>query len=232
MEPLKVTFTFATPVFKDSEYPIHFDALVAYCVMREAEKYEYENPWQEADDLSSCIERTDGPDWVWKASKIVFTPASGIQFQNMLRKSDPTLYYEEVGKSWAGRGATEQNPIGNINPDTFRINTGSGQQRGYQWLAASQWMEKAEAWVIGDKEVLEGYLNSHIRNVGKVGRNGYGRILSIRVESSDEPEKWRLRVLPQNESGLPGIQYESVQACIRAPYWKKLERIVAKEPLV
>ena len=29
METLKITFTFSAPIFIDSEYPIHMDAIVA-----------------------------------------------------------------------------------------------------------------------------------------------------------------------------------------------------------
>lgn len=233
MEPLKIIFTFAAPVFVDSEYPIYLDALAAFGVMKDAESLGSENPWADADDLSSCLDRTEGDEWVWKASRLIFTPASGIMFQNMIRKSDPDRYFRDLGEYWTGRSADEDKPLGNIKPDTFRINTGSGQQRGYQWLSASQWMEKAEAWVVGDREGLEHYL-SQLSHVGKIGRNGYGLIRSFVIEPAAESdaENWRLRALPISEPGAPGVQYEPVQTCIRAPYWKKLQRVVAKEPVI
>lgn len=231
MEPLKVTFTFSAPVFIDSEYPIHLDALVAASVCREWQS-SGEDAWKMADDLSAYLDRSSGDDWVWMASKLVFTQASGIMFQNMIRKSDPARYFEDLGRHWEGLHVSEAKPLG-IKPETFAINTGSGQQRGYQWLSASQWMEKAEAWAVGDKDALLDCL-SKLEFVGKVGRNGYGRIKSITVEDAPvgEVENWRLRVLPSDEIGLAGVQYKPVDSCLRAPYWKKLNRVIAKEPLM
>lgn len=232
MQPLKITFTFSAPVFIDSEYPTHLDALVASGVCREAEAAGSVEPWLVADDLSACLDRTEGVEWVWKASKLVFTPASGIQFQNMIRKADPARYFADLEQGvWSGKNPTEERPLG-INPETFGINTGSGQQRGYQWLSASQWVEKAEAWAVGDKQALEYYLEK-LEQIGKIGRNGYGRIKTMTIESAApaEAEMWRLRVLPQGEAGAEGVRYEPVGACLRAPYWKKLNRVIAKEPL-
>ena len=247
MEALKVTFTFCAPVFIDSEQPIHMDALIASCVARDLDAMGEENAWLAADDLSAYLDKTDGAngDWVWKASRLIFTPASGIMFQNMTRKSDPDKYFADLGKYWTGRNPSDDRPLGSINPETFRIDTRSGQQRGYQWLSASQWMEKAEAWLIGDRDALEDLLFRRdaddnvnykslrlLEHLGKAGRNGYGRIKRITVESTVDDEKWRLRVLPSDVDGMPGTQYETVDACIRAPYWKKLNRVICKEPLI
>lgn len=232
MEPLKITFTFHMPVLIDSEYPIHLDALMAFAVAKEAEECGLPNAWELADDLSAYLDKTEGEQWVWKASRLIFTPASGIMFQNMIRKSDPMRYFEDLGKFWVNGKVSEDKPLGRINPDTFKIDTGSGQQRGYQWLAASQWIEKAEAWVIGDKEALESMLTSKIKYVGKAGRNGYGRIRDITVESTSDSGQWMLRVLPSGMQGLQGIQYEPVSMCLRAPYWKKTSRVIAQEPLI
>ena len=191
-----------------------------------------ENPWLNADDLALYLDRTTGDDWVWKASRLIFTPASGINFQNQTRKSDPDRYFKDLGLYWTGKKPSEEKPIGSINPETFRINTGSGQLRGYQWLTASQWMSKAEAWVIGDKVQLEYLLGSYITHIGKMSRNDYGRIKSMTIESTTDVDNWKLRVLPLNEDGLAGVSYEPVNACLRAPYWKNTNRRQVKEPLV
>lgn len=232
MQPLKITFTFQMPVLIDSEYPIHLDALLAYAVAKEAEDCGLPNAWELADDLSAFLERTEGQEWVWKASRLVFTPASGVMFQNMIRRSDPLRYYEDLGELWVNGKVTEDKPLGRINPETFKIDTRSGQHRGYQWLAACKWMYKAEAWVIGDKEAIESLVTARIKHIGKDRNNGYGRIKSIAVEESDEIDMWMLRVLPAGMTGLPSIQYEPVNACLRAPYWNKLNRVVAQEPLI
>lgn len=231
MEALKVTFTFSTPLLIDSEYPIHMDAIIASAVCRLAEKMGSDNPWRDADDLSGYLDKTAGDSWVWKASRLVFTAKSGISFQNQIRKSDPDRHFQDLGNYWTGKKPSEDKPLGSINPDTFKIDTRSGQQRGYQWLNASQWMSKAEAWVIGDKEALEDLLQS-ITHIGKMGRNDYGRVKSMTIESTSEGERWKLRVLPVEEVGLSDVDYELTNACLRAPYWKDINRSQAKEPLI
>lgn len=231
MEALKVTFTFATPLLIDSDYPIHMDAIIASAVCRLAESMGSENPWRDADDLSGYLDKTSGDNWVWKASRLIFTPASGINFQNQIRKSDPARYLQDLGNYWVGKKPSDDRPLGSINPETFKIDTRSGQQRGYQWLISSQWMAKAEAWIIGDKEALEDLLKS-ITHIGKMGRNDYGRIKNMTIESTSEVERWKLRVLPVNEIGLSGVDYELVNACLRAPYWKDINRGQVKEPLI
>lgn len=231
MEALKLTFTFSSPLLIDSEYPMHMDAIIASAVCRLSEEMGSENPWRDADDLSCYLDKTTGDHWVWKASRLIFTPSSGISFQNQTRKSDPDRYFQDLGNYWTGKKPSEEKPIGSINPETFRINTGSGQQRGYQWLNASQWMSKAEAWVVGDKEALEDLLKT-ITHIGKMGRNDYGRIESLVVESTLEVDRWKLRLLPIDEVGLDGVSYELVNGCLRAPYWKNINRIQVKEPLI
>jgi len=207
------------------------DAIIASAVCRLSEEYGSENAWLDAENLSGYLDKTTGDDWVWKASRLIFTPSSGINFQNQIRKSDPDRYFKDLGVYWTGKKPSEEKPIGSITPETFRINTGSGQQRGYQWLTASQWMSKAEAWVIGDKSALEDLLSS-MTHIGKMSRNDYGRIKSMTIESVADADNWKLRVLPLDEDGLAGVKYEPVNACLRAPYWKNTNRGQVKEPLV
>lgn len=230
MEPLKVTLRFSAPVLRDSEYPIHLDGLIASCVMREAEQMASENAWLAADDLSGIFEKTDGEDWVWKASMLLLRPAAPRQWVNQIRRSDPDAYFDDLGVYWQGsRGKSE---LG-INPETFKIDTGSGHQRGYQWLNATQWMDHACAWAVADEDALAHYLPM-LTHVGKKGVNGYGRISGFTIEkaSGDEVDNWMLRTLPAGMPGKADIQYEPVNACLRAPYWRKIDRITAQEPIV
>ncbi len=231
MQALKVTFNLSSPLFIDSEYPIHMDAIIASAVCMMAESMGSVNAWADADDLSGYLDKTSGDKWVWKASRLIFTPASGIQFMNQTRKSDPDRFFEDLGNYWAGRNPTAENPIGSIRPETFKINTASGQQRGYQSLIAYQWVSKAEAWVVGDKEALQDLLTS-ITHVGKATRNDFGRLTSITVEESDEADKWMLRNLPIEMASPDGIEYAKVNGCLRAPYWKDINRICVKEPII
>lgn len=240
MEPFKVTFKLASPLFMDSEYPVHLDALLAYASVQAMEAEGITDSWSKADDYmleNAMLERTDGPDWVWKASKLFVNAASEIMFTNQIRKSDPEMYFDDL--------VTESNPDGvlvtgfmkdgtprKINPETYRINTTSGQERGYQWLAASRWVADVVAYGIGDIDQVACYLTDHIKHLGKVGRNGLGRVASITVTPHDVSDDWMLRVLPERMAGKSGQAYATVQACIRAPYWRKTDRVIAKEPII
>jgi len=223
MEPLKVTFTFTSPVVRDSEYPIYLDALLAWCVADEAESLGGDvNAWSVADDLSHllALAEADGG-WVWKASSLQFAPASERFMMNMIRCCDPLLYMDGID-----RGRIDVRRERNI------INSGSGQERAYQLLVPYQWMRKAEAWCIGDREMLVEAL-ARLPGVGKLTRNGFGAIRTVTVEpDAAAATQWQLRVLPVGMEGVDGCQYVPTLQCLRAPYWKKTNRVLAKEPVL
>lgn len=231
MEALKVTLYLSSPLLIDSEYPMHLDAIIASVVCKQAEANGSATPWTDADDLSLYLDKTTGDNWVWKASRLMFTPLTGISFQNQIRKSDPDRYFDDLGVYWAGRKFSEERPLGSINPNSFKIDTRSGQERGYLWLTASQHMSKAEAWVIGDKDAIEDALSS-ITHIGKMNRNDYGRVDGFTVETTTEVDKWAIRMLPLEYPGMDGVEYAEVNNCLRAPYWKDINRRQVKEPIV
>lgn len=229
MQPFKVTFALASPVVVDSEYPIHLDALVAWALKEEAERDGSEDPWGDADDLSSALaSHVYGPgerDYIWKASRLFFTPASERFLTNMVRRADPDAIYWD----WADGNVD----IPRVRPSTYSINTVSGQYRGYQMLVAQQWMKDVTAWGIGDIERVRELL-SRIKHVGKLGRNGQGRVSAMTVEpaAADEVEHWMLRTLPHGMAGKPGVPYAEVNQCLRFPYWRKIAQERALEPVL
>lgn len=227
--PLKITFTFASPVVMDSEYPIHLDALLAYAMVESACENRVADAWLEGTNLP--LERAgEGDSWVFKASRLIFMPAAPREMLNMQRKSDPTIFYDEFDKGLWGFPLSKNGAPSTKTPPT--INTKSGQFRAYQFYVAVQWMEKAEAWCVGDRGAIEQLLG-RLAYVGKMGRNGWGAISDIRVEVDPEAnEKWAIRVLPEDVPGTPGIEYTSVMSPPRAPYWNKCARIPMREPVV
>lgn len=234
MEPFKVTFKLSAPVLRDSEYPVHLDALIAFAVMREHEDNVVAagtSPWKEAEDLSAFLERTTGENWVWKASALQFNPDGRRLWVNNVRRADPERYFEDLGTYWVGRG--KKNDLG-INLETFKIDTRSGQQRGYQWFSGVQWMKEVVAWGVGDIQSVQDLLSRQITHLGKKGSNGYGVVSSVEVVPAppQESDNWMLRILPDGMDGKPGVQYEPVIACVRAPYWRKTDRVMALEPMV
>lgn len=222
MQPFKVTFRFQSPVVTDSEYPIHLDALIAWAVSDEAEAAGSDTAWADADDLAFALDSEQNENGrVWKASRLIFTPKTERVLMNMIRKSNPEKIMEDYD---AGRFTNPRQ----VNS----IDSNSGQYRAYQMFIAHQWMEKAEAWGVGDIDAVKDLL-SRLRSVGKMGRNGFGLISSIEVEPCEEADvQWRLRVLPDGMAGVPGVAYAPGYHCLRAPYWRKTSQVLAQEPVV
>lgn len=222
MDPFKVTFRFISPVVTDSEYPIHLDALIAWAAVNEAEAAGSDDAWAEGDDLSFALDSAENEHGrVWKTSRLIFTPLTERVQMNMIRKSDPEKTMEDYDAGHFKHPRT-------VNS----INTNSGQYRAYQMFIAHQWIEKAEAWGVGDIEVVK-ILLSRLRNVGKKGSNGFGRIESFDVEPCSEADvQWRLRVLPHGMEGVPGVTYAPGFHCLRAPYWENLKQVEAMEPII
>ncbi len=219
-----VMFTFASPVVVNSEYPIYLDALLAFAAVQAAEEKRAENPWSAGDDLPLDRAGT-GKDWVYRASRLVFTPSSAREIVNMQRKSSPEMFYSDFDIGLWGYDNEKKLPP--------TINTKSGQFRAYQYYVSTQWMDKAVAWCIGDRELITQLL-SRITYVGKLGRNGWGLINSITVmPEPDASVKWALRVLPPDvDSPIKNIRYVPVVAPPRAPYWNKLNNHAMMEPII
>lgn len=227
MEPLRVEWRFAAPLALASDYPVHLDALLAWCVMDERERAGSENPWADADDLSALLERTEpsqpgGDDWCWKASRLNVEWASDFQYLNMVRKSEPLEFLEGYDRNLIG------------GRKRSGINTMSGQQRGYQWLLPCRWAERAVAYCIGDAQAIEAAL-SRLTHIGKMARNGFGRVKSVSVEPDEGASvRWRYRTLPAHEAQQPmpaPATLIPVQRPLRAPYWRRLACVNAVEVL-
>lgn len=223
MQPFVVDFEFASPICRESEYPIHLDGLIAYAVMRELEEMGEEDPWKGSEDLSGYLARTEGENWCWKASWIKYEPLTSVLFTNTVKRAEPDLIYQsfEAGL-WGSKRAQSKT-----------INTQSGQYRAYQWLLPYQWV-RGKAWGVGHIEDVEYLLQSRITYIGKQTRNGYGRIKSIKVSPAKESEVsfWMYRVLPEVPKEQTPFEYAEVFETIRPPYWKKIKRVRAFEPVV
>lgn len=228
MQPLKVTFIFASPVVMENEYPLHLDALLSWARVQEAGEQGLENPWKIGSEDLPLARAGEGDSWVWQASKLVFTPKTPRELINMQRKSDPSAYYADFDQNLWSNDKTPKPPEKRKLPPT--INTQSGQHRAYQYYVAYQWMEKAEAWCVGDADRVKSMLE-RLTHIGKRGRGGFGLISSVNVEPCQETDLWKLRVLPGSVPGLDGIEYAPVMSPPRAPYWDKLAQVRMLEPV-
>ena len=227
MTPLRITFTFTQPVVRDSDHPIQLDALLAWCAAQEAQQYGSDTAWQDAEDLSHLLERSNPQDdglhdsqWVWKASQLVFTPATERFMQGMIRKLEPEAYMQAFDSGLI-KGRTR----------TY-MNSGSGQERSYQIMMPYQWMDKAQAWCIGNAQEISQALG-WLKGIGKMTRNGYGTIRHITIEQDEAAaQQWKNRILPVGMPGIPGLPYVATMHCLRAPYWKKVNKTLTMEPIL
>lgn len=220
-KPFKVTFRFRTPIVLESEYPIHLDALLAWAITQEEADVGHDS-WAFAEDLSLWLDSAENANGkVWKASRLIFTPLRERGQINMIRKSDPETIMRDLDAGHFGHTRTISS-----------INTRSGQYRAYQMLVPYQWMEKAEAWGVGDIGEVKKLLG-HLINIGKQARNGFGLIESFIIELDPSADvKWALRILPIGMPGISGVDYAPVLHCLSVPYWQKTNRVLAMEPIV
>lgn len=223
MQALSVTFKLRSPVVMESDYPLHLDGLLASCVAEEAQEFGSDTAWQDAEDLSHLLERTDADEsgaWVWKASAFRFTPVSERFFTSMVRRCEPEAFMQ----------AMDDGLLAMRRPRNY-LSAGSGNERSYFLLHSYQWMESATAWCIGDATEIEQALQ-RVQYLGKMGRNGFGAVESFSIGPSDEAHAWMRRFLPASHNGEPGAQYTSAHLRLQAPYWKKTGLQHAKSPVL
>ncbi|MFN9471031.1 type IV CRISPR-associated protein Csf3 [Acidovorax sp.] len=222
MQALEVTFKLCSPVVLESDYPTHLDGLLAASVAEEAQEFGSDTPWQDADDLSHLLERTDADStgaWVWKASALRFTPATERFFTSIVRRCEPEAFMHAMDSG-----------VMNMRRPRNYLSGSGGQDRGYFLLHSYQWMESATAWCIGDANEIQAALQ-RIRYLGKMGRNGFGMVESFSVAPGSNTEAWRRRFLPVGLEGEGDTQYEPATRRLHAPYWKKTGLAQVKAPV-
>lgn len=223
MQALSITFSFRSPVVLESDYPLHLDGLLASCVAQEAEEFGSDSAWQDAEDLSHLLERTDADEtgaWVWKASAFRFTARSERFFTSIVRRCEPEAFMHSMD---AG--------LLNMRRPRNYLSAGTGNERSYFLLHSYQWMESATAWCIGDAGEIEQALR-RVKYLGKMGRNGFGLVDSFSIGPTHEADAWMRRFLPANHPGVPGTDYAAAQVRLQAPYWKKTGLQSAKAPVL
>jgi len=220
-QPLKITFTLGSPVVLANEHALHLDALLAWSEASNAETHGVEDFWSCGDDLGEMLGIAHGPDgqWVWQASRLLFTPASDVMTMNMIRKYEP----------W---GFMEAQDSGLIGTRMNQVNISTGPYKAYRFDLLYRWMEKVECWCIGDATALRASLD-RVTGIGKMVRNGFGLVADYTIEEDAAAlEKWKLRTMPLGFDRCPGIDYAEVMATVRVPYWQKLNQVHAIEPIV
>lgn len=223
MQALEVTFKLCSPVVMDSDHPTHLDGLLASCVSEEAQAFGSDTPWEDADDLSHLLERSEvdaSGHWVWKASALRFTPASERFYTTLVRRSEPEEFMRTMDAGML-----------NMRRPRSYLSSATGHERAYYLLHPYQWMESVTAWCIGEPIEIQSALQ-RISHLGKMGRNGFGAVESFTVQPSSEIDSWKRRYLPEGIEGLEGVQYVPATRRLRAPYWRKTGMLQGKAPLI
>ncbi len=221
MVPLRIDWTFTTPVVVNNDYLQHLDALVAFAVCEEAKEFGASNAIELSQDLSHIFAQHESANGsVWKASALLCTPSSATFNATMVRRTEHWDYIVAQDSGLLqGRGRKV-------------IDSGSGSDRNYFIYHPYQWLERAQAWCIADEDELREALG-RIQAIGKLTRNGFGRIKDMTVVRDEEAyDRWKFRVLPLETDGAKGIDYVLTRQCLQPPYWERRSAVPALEPVI
>ncbi len=185
---------------------LHLDALLAWARVREAvaSGTTAKEALKAQEDLP--LERAiKGDSQVWKASALVFKFRSTPFLVQMTRRTSR----EELAFA-RGRIMTTRRNL---------ISQGSGPFKDYDLRIACQWVDKVEAYGVGDIAAV-GLLLKQVSALGRLTRNGWGTISDMQIIPDNEAQqKWCYRTLPsafeRTEWHYPGI------GSVKPPYWRR-----------
>jgi len=204
MQPLAIRFSLITEMILP-EAPIHLDALLAWAAVDAA-----------GGDLAAQdalpLDRHTAEDgaWVWKASMLATSPVEIRNNVPMVRSFEPWQSGMDKGEVYEG------------GPNV--MTTGTGPYKAYIFTRHSGLIKEARAWCVGDLEKVTALL-SRLTHIGKLSRLDFGRIESVDVKADEDTNAWKFRVIPWEADG-----YDKTHECVRPPYWKRENRVVAWRP--
>jgi CRISPR type IV-associated protein Csf3 len=189
-----------------SEQPLHLDALLAWVRVKDAVSSGLSTQQalksQEDLPLDSAVKEASK---VWKASALQFQFRSTPFLVQMTRRTS----LDDLAFASEGVLTTRKN----------KISQGRGQYKDYDLRITCQWVERVEAFGVGDLAAVR-LLLTQVPALGRLTRNGWGTILDTEIEPDDEAlEKWRYRTLPLAFDKTEW-HYEGM-ACVRPPYWRR-----------
>ena len=207
INPFRVTWSLSQPVCL-SENRLHLDSLLAWAKVDEAIKNGIALKEALAQQEMLPLRRAgDSENWIWKASSLLFTFSMPPFLVQCTRRT-------EVDKMAFARERL-------IRTGRTKISQGTGAYKDFDLRLTVQWVQSVVAYGVGDiKEVSR--LLSSVRSLGKVTRNGWGRIAGYSITEDPEGNShWRMRTLPtwceheKTEWHCPGF------ATVRPPYWRR-----------
>lgn len=215
MEPLRIRWSLARPMMLPDR-PIHLDALLAWARVEE-DRERGLNFWEGQDDLPlEKFETSSG--WVWKASWLAILPAGRLFHVSMVRRTDEEAFaLDQRDGIWASNRRR-----------MAYVNVASGQCKAYAFSTTAQWVDQVEAHCVGDRDRVQQLL-SRVEALGRLTRNGYGRVARLEVEPGAAPNAWCWRSMPADAE--LGEGWARSVGTLVPPYWQSKNRVDILEPL-
>lgn len=246
MEPLRVTFHLAEPLGKGA-FPTLLDGIVAYCCVEDQlamlDDFEDTRSIHElAAHLPFAHQQISGHD-VWCASALLpvgrvrgvrhidYTSTTGpSQLRQITRKSDLYDYAKAIDQGLVRARGIEP---GKVGPNALVFDTSRGLFKNLLMTYQLKFVSTLEAWCIGDRDALAGYL-SGLDYIGPKRRLGHGRVSRIDVDSDPRAsELWKLRPLPVERIQRTDDETDThveVDAPVQAPYWQHGKSVRQRAP--
>ncbi len=209
MQAFVVRWRLSTPMVVP-ERPLHLDALLASA--RVDAHLREGKPLEEAllEQENLPLAKADGPEgsWVWKASQLLFRPTSPPANVQMTRRMDVDVMAADRERVFTSRRQT--------------VRIGTGPFRNYDLRFSVQWQGEITAYGIGEIEPVRGLLAT-VNSLGRLRRNGWGRIAALSVDPalSEESERWKQRTLPLSFLPQALSAHQPAQGTCRPPYWDR-----------
>lgn len=205
--PFRVTWRLRQPICL-GERPLHLDALLAWAKVNQTgedpQNLSLKELLQAQEDLPLDYAEK-GPHKIWKASALLF------QF-----RSTPFLV-QMTRRTTADNIAFERNHL--LRTGKGKITQGTGTYKDFDLRITCQWVEKVEAYGIGNLDAVQTLIN-RIPSLGRLTRNGWGAISHVKIEPSTEAEdNWRYRTLPSTFE--PTNRHFAGTGNVRPPYWAR-----------
>lgn len=220
MAPFRIRWSFTTPAVVPA-FPIHLDGLLSWARVQRAAAAGAADPIAAQHDLPLArLESEAG--WCFKASWIDFRvdpdlPASP-EILHMVKRASVT----EMAATWE---------TGALGPKVPYFDPQRGLHKAGSYIHRRQWYGDAIAYGIGDIDAVADLL-AEITSIGKLRRRASGSVKLLEIVEDEAAERlWAHRLLPHDRPDLAAGPVATMQAPLRAPYWKRENAVPALVPI-
>lgn len=197
---IEVVFHFKGPVARPA-HPIHLDAVLLYA---NAPTPDLEDAARKL--LDEAVQSVgEGQHRVYCCSAIAFNEVETFTRFNT-RRLDLSTYAEDIASGLVSAKASSV------------VDTSRGDIKGMLADIPMMWVSEAKAYVRVKNTAAFDQLMRGVRQIGKFGRLGYGRVFAPEYNTADPvaDDAWMRRVLPFAVEGAAPIR-----ATVSPPYWDR-----------